>query len=63
MIERRSAEASPVGRRIRLSSREIAVSIVLTIAAIVAIVAVGYSNVALETGATRPVASDSPPRR
>lgn len=44
MIEIKPSDVSPVGRRIRLSTREIVLSVLLTVAALTAIVAVRYGS-------------------
>lgn len=59
MNERKTSDLSPVERRIRLSTREIAVSVALTVAALIAIVAFRYGTAGDETAMTRPVASET----
>lgn len=55
MKDRHSADATSMSRRLRLSSREIALSIMLTLAALVAILAVRYGHSDDETAMTRPM--------
>jgi hypothetical protein len=59
MKDRHSPDATSVSRRLRLSSREIAVSIALTLAALVAILAVRFGHSDNETAMTRPVANEA----
>lgn len=61
MNDKRPAfEISPVGRRIRLSTREIALSVVLTVAALVAIAAFSIGHIDDETAMTKPGQADAP---
>lgn len=59
MIDRKSSDVSPLGRRIRLSTREIAISVALTIAALAGIAAFSFGQVADETAMTKPLVSDA----
>ncbi len=59
MIHQRHSVPSPLGRRIRLSTREIAISVALTVAALAGIIAFSYGHISDETAMTKPVVSDA----
>mgnify|MGYP006891167120 CR=1 FL=1 len=58
MFDHRHTEASPLGRRIRLSTREIAISVALTVAALAGIAVFSFGQVSDETAMTKPMAAD-----
>lgn len=59
MIEKRTPDHTTIGRRLRLSTREIAVSVVLTLAALIAMAAFSYTSIDDETAMTRPVSPEA----
>lgn len=60
MMEKNLTDYSPVGRRIRLSTREIALSVMLTVAALAAVVAAYLGNGDEEAALSRPMVSEVP---
>lgn len=60
MIDKHPQEASSVWRRIRRSTREIAITVMLTVAALVAIAAVRIGQDTDETAMSRPIVPDRP---
>lgn len=62
MMEKNLTDNSPVGRRIRLSTREIALSVMLTVAALAAVIAARLSSGEEEPALSRPMVSEVPPR-
>lgn len=55
MINHRSTDSGQLGRRIRLSTREIAISIALTVAALAGIAVFSFGQISDETAMHEPV--------